>query len=414
MDKTKSAWHWITALCVALMMFTGTLTSSGFSVMVNAVKEYVGMTGAESSLIFTLKNISALCFVFLTDRYYKKVGLRFGVVGGLLMGALAMTIFMFADKNLIMIYAAAIVAGACYAFAMLLPMALINYNWFNKNRTLAMSIASAGTGLNAMVITPTLQRIVNGQGTAAAFGFEIAMFCIVAVIFGLLVRDTPAERGLEPYGGADYAVATGKGKGSGVVLAKKWTVVFTVCAGIAGFIGGPTQQYAILHFTNLGYDSMMIAGAYGILGGMLIVTKLLFGTLTSKFNLGYVSCIFLGFYVICTATAVSAQFTQATWALYLMMICIGLGGPVISLGYPNWIADTHPKDYAKAAKTAQTAYQAVEILGSFVPGLILDFTGHYTGYYAINCVLYIVVIVLVFSAYRSAKKAPQVKASEVD
>ena len=67
MDKTKSIWHWITAFMVALMMFTCTLSSSGFSVMVNAVKGHIGLTGTQSSMIFTIKNLSALVFVFFAD-----------------------------------------------------------------------------------------------------------------------------------------------------------------------------------------------------------------------------------------------------------------------------------------------------------------------------------------------------------
>lgn len=408
MDQVKpknSIWYWVTALMVFLMMFTCTLTSSGFSVMVNAVKVYAELDGMASSLVFTIKNLSCLCFVFFADKYYKKVGLRFGVFGAFLLGALAMAIFMIADKNIILIYLAAIVAGATYAFGMLLPMALIIHAWFNKMRAFAMSIASAGTGINAMIVTPFLQNLVNTQGTAAAFQFEIFMFLVVGIVFVLLVRGTPEERGLEPYGGANYAMAAAKGKGSGVRIDPKWTILFIVCAAMMGYAAGPTQQYFILDFNQLGYDSMLVAAAYGLLGGMLVVFKLTFGTLSTKFNFGLISCIFLGFYVLSCAFAVGAEFVFSPVMPYGACICLGVAGAVTSLGYPNWIADSSRDDYAKNVKNAQTAYQGFEILGSFVPGLVLDLTGHYTGAYMINGVLFAIVLVVVARAYLSARKS---------
>lgn len=402
MNKQKSIWHWITAVMVLLMMFTCTLSSSGFSVMVNAVKTEIGLSGSQSSLIFAIKNLAALVFVFFADKYYEKVGVRLGVFGGFLLGALAMFVFMLAGDNIVLIYCAAFILGATYAFSMLLPMALIIKAWFNKNRAFAMSIGSAGTGINAFIVTPYLQRTAMNEGVAAAFRFLIFVFLVVGVIFVLIVRATPEERGLEPYGGKDYAVAT-KGKGTGIQLEQKWTVVFIACAGMMGFAAGPTQQHFILHFNQLGYDSMLVAAAYGIIGIMLIIFKLSFGTLSTKFNFGMVSCVFLAFYVVSCACAAGSQFIVSPVLVYGACACLGVAGAVASLGYPNWVADTNPENYTKAAKNAQSSYQAFEVIGSFIPGLMLDLTGHYTLAYVINGVLFAIVLVIVFRAYSSAK-----------
>lgn len=410
-NKSNSMWHWITAFMVLLMMFTCTLSSSGFSVMVNAVKVHMGLDGTQSSLIFSIKNLSALCFIFLADKYYKKVGLRFGVFGGFLLGAIAMTTFMLAGKNLMMVYAAAVILGATYAFCMLLPMALIIQAWFKKSRAFAMSIGSAGTGINAMIVTPYLQSVINHEGPAAAFKLLIMIFLVVGVIFVIFTRSKPEDRGLEPYGGYDYAVSASK-KGSGILIDKKWTKWFIVCAGILGFVAGPTQQYFILHFNQLGYNSMLVAKAYGIIGVMLIIFKLSFGTLSTKFNFGMVSCSFLAFYIVSCVFAAGSQFIVSPVMVYGACACLGVAGAVTSLGYPNWIADTNPEDYTKCAKNATSAYQGVEVLGSFVPGLILDLTGHYSGFYMLNAFLYLTVLVIVFTAYKSSAASQKEIAAE--
>lgn len=399
MDKTKSMWHWITALLVLIMMFTCTLSSSGFAVTVNAIKVAVGLDGVQSSMVFTIKNLSTLLFVFVADKYYKKVGLRIGVFSGFLMGALAMTIFLFSNGNLFMIYTAAFILGGTYAFSMLLPMALIIQAWFKKNRAFAMSIGSAGTGIHAMLVTPYLQSVINSQGLAAALHIIIGMFLVVGTVFVFFIRSKPEDRGLEPYGGNDYAVDNTKKRGSGIQVSRRYTAMFMVCAGLMGFAAGPTQQYFILHFNQLGYDSMLVAAAYSVIGIMLIIFKLSFGTLSTKFNFGIISSIFLGFYVLSCVFAAGAQFITSPVMVYGACALLGVAGAVSSLGYPNWIADTNPEDYTKCAKNAQSSYQGIEVLGSFVPGIVLDLTGHYTGAYIINGILFAIVLVCVLRAY---------------
>lgn len=404
-DKTKSYWHWITALMVLLMMFTCTMGSSGFSVLVNGMKKTAGLTGVQSSLIFTIKNLSCLLFVFVADQYYKKVGLRLGVFGGFLLGALSMFIYMLnsVNVNIIMLYIASVILGATYAFCMLLPMALIIKAWFNKSRAFAMSIGSAGTGINAMIVTPYLQKLIISEGLSAAFRFVIGMFIVVGIIFVLVVRSTPEERGLEPYGGYDYAVAAKK-TGSGIVVNKKWIPWFMLCASLLGFAAGPTQQYFILHFNHIGYDSMLVAKAYGVIGVLLVIFKLSFGTLSTKFNFGKVCAVFLFFYVLSCCFAAGSQFIKNPTLVFAATSCLGVAGAVTSLGYPNWIADCHPEDYAKTVKNTQSCYQGIEVLGSFVPGLILDWTGQYTAFYMLNACLYAIVLFIVLTAYVSSSK----------
>ena len=165
-----------------------------------------------------------------------------------------------------------------------------------------------------------------------------------------------------------------------------------------------TQQHFILHFNQLGYDSVMVASAYGIIGIMLIIFKLGFGTLSTKFNFGTISCVFLGFYVVSCICAAGSQFITSPALVYGACATLGVAGAVTSLGYPNWVADTHPENYAKTAKNAQASYQGLEVLGSLMPGVLLDLTGHYTAAYILNGVIFALVAVIVFIAYSSTRK----------
>lgn len=408
MEKRKTYYYLVIVLMTFLMMFVGTQSSSGFSIMVNAVKESAGLSGSASSLIFTVKNISAFVFVFFADKYYQKLGLRLGVSLAFIYGLVAMLICMVAGSNVVLYYVGGIFLGAAYAFSMMLPMALIIRAWFNKSRALAMSICSAGTGVSGFVMSPIMQALVNSYGVSSAFLFLAATFGIVAVLFFLFVRNSPDEVGLEPYGGAAYVEASSKGKKAAGVPqgAEKFVIGFVAAAFFMGLVSPPSQQHFVMHFTNLGYDSMLVASAYSVCGLTLVFSKLGFGVLSQKMPFGTLSVIFLLCYLVALVLSFAIGGMGVAGALpFAICIIWGIAGAVCTLGYTNWIADFTDKDaYAGKVKNAQTAYQGAEIIGSFIPGVVMDMTGHYTLWYGFGAIAMVIIILIVIRAYSWRKR----------
>lgn len=405
----KGNWYYILIVALTfLMMFVGTQTSAGFSIMVNAVRESMGLTGAQSSAIFTVKNLSAFIFVFFATKYYEKLGLRLGVTLAFVYGIIAMVIFSMAGDNIMIVYVAAVVLGAAYAFTMMLPMALIIRRWFNKSRALAMSVCAAGTGLSSFVLSPIVQGVINSQGTSAAFVTLAVCFAVVAVIFFLGMRNDPSDVGLEPYGGYDYVEAGKSGKKKAAVMKTNEKVVMAIItmACIIGVICPPAQSHFVMQFRTLGYDSMVAASAYSICGLALVISKLGLGVLSEKFNFGTLSVIFLAVMGISFATCFAMGFTGIiNWLPFMVTSLYGISGAICGLGYTNWMADfTTRDDYAVRIKNAQFAYQGGEIVGSLIPGLILDATGQYSGYYGIGAICTVGIILVVAKAYAGLRK----------
>ncbi len=403
--RKRSYYYVLTVFLGTFMMFLGTQSSAGFSIIVNSLKSTYNLTGTASSFIFTAKNICAFIFVMFANKYYEKLGLRVGIALSYVYGIIGLLILRISNGNLVLIYLAAVFIGAMYAFCMILPMALLIRTWFNKNRALCMAICSAGTGLSTYLLSPLLQKRIAAEGMNGAYNTLMIFFAAGAIVMFLLLRSKPSDVGLEIYGGEDYVDAGKKGiKKAALTQTNKTAVVaFIVCAGLMGFAAPPAQQHLVLHFNAVGFDSMFVAKCYAYVGLALLISKPLLGVLSTKVPFGLLSVIYIVLYIV--SFLMAALLANVSWVPMAACIIYGIAGPICSLGYTNWVADFSTKeDYSKKVKNAQLAYQGCEIVGSLIPGVIFDITGSYGGFYIISAVFMVIIIAAVVRFYAARGK----------
>ena len=404
--KSKKSYYYIlTVLLGTFMMFLGTQSSAGFSIVVNALKSTYNLTGTASSFIFSAKNICAFIFVMFANKYYEKLGLRVGIALSYVYGIIGLLILRISNGSLVLIYLAAVFIGAMYALCMILPMALLIRTWFNKNRAFCMAICSAGTGLSTYLLSPMLQKRIAAEGLNGAYNTLTIFFAVGAVVMFLLLRSKPSDVGLEIYGGEDYVEAGKKGIKKTALTKTNNTavIVFVICAGLIGFASPPAPQPFVLHFNAVGYDSMFVAKCYAYVGLALLISKPLLGVFSTKVPFGLLSVIYLSLYIV--SYILTGAFSALSWVPMVACIVYGIAGPICSLGYTNWVADFSTKeDYSKKVKNAQLSYQGAEMVGSLVPGVIFDITGSYGGFYLIAAACTAVIIVAVVHFYAQRKK----------
>lgn len=403
--RKRSYYYVLTVFLGTFMMFLGTQSSAGFSIIVNSLKSTYNLTGTASSFIFTAKNICAFIFVMFANKYYEKLGLRLGIALSYVYGIIGLLILRISNGSLVLIYLAAVFIGAMYAFCMILPMALLIRTWFNKSRALCMAICSAGTGLSTYLLSPLLQKRIAAEGMNGAYNTLMIFFAVGAIVMYLFLRSKPEDVGLEIYGGEDYVEAGKKGiKKVALTQTNKAAVtIFIVCAGLMGFAAPPAQQHLVLHFNAVGFDSMFVAKCYAYVGLALLISKPLLGVLSTKIRFDVLSVIYLALYIV--SFLVAALCASASWAPMVACVVYGIAGPICSLGYTNWVADFSTKDdYSKKVKNAQLSYQGCEIVGSLIPGVIYDITGSYGGFYLIAAVFMAIIIVAVIRFYAARGK----------
>ena len=162
------------------------------------------------------------------------------------------------------------------------PIIAATVGWFDKNRSLAVSLVSVGGGVAPMVMTPLASVLIS------SFGWRMAMLSIavaaVAVIIpaAYLIRPAPASAPTPATGASSAEPAKPSSIGAAlrtpqfIVLAATF---FLCCAAHSGPIFH-TVSYAMI----CGASSLAAASIYSVEGLSGLFGRLIFGVLADKFG----------------------------------------------------------------------------------------------------------------------------------
>ena len=407
-EKKKTFFYgWVIALCCALSVCAASLLSTGMSTNLNAMREVLGLTNTQTSLILTVRSVSAFLASLFSAKYFQKLGVKAGMLVAMGCGVLAFVIFNFAGTVMALNYLAAAVAGVCYSYGMMLPASMMMKKWFNRARGIALAITSCGTGLVSIVFAPLVQSVVNNHGIRAAFLLQAGVIAAVALLILLFAVDDPAAKGLEPFGGKDWKPETKDSAQprEATSLSTGWYVGLVIAATLVGMSASPCSANFTNNLVTAGFDNMTVAKAVSVYGFVLIAAKILFGRCVDALGTFRSTVIFE---IICMAgmlcMALVNYFVSVPF-MYAALIVIGIGCVFQTLGYPNWCADLDSEHYVTTVARCQMGYQLGAVIGSPLPGILADASGSYAPAFFMFALCTAAVALIVAGAYMSGKKA---------
>ena len=379
-----------------------------FSLFLVPVTEGMGVTRTQFSLC---TSVVAIVTMFVSPKMGKLLGKKntrtiFTLcVAGM---GLSYATYSFATEIWHMYISAALV-GAFSCGAVVMPVSIIISNWFEKGRGTAMSIALAGSGLGGTVITPILNNLIASQGYSRAFLiFGILMVVIEVPIAFFVMRPSPADMGLEPFGhnSVDKA-SSGKKKETvevNVTLAelKKQPFFYIYLLGIFAM--------CVCGYGSLGQLSAALTDSYGATFSAAIVSFFLLVLTPAKISLGWIYDKFgskIGtIYVMAVygiAFLLLAFVTDNPMVMYAMAVCFSIG---ISSGTvsPSVVtaATFGSKDYGAIFGFVNIFSMAAMIVGSPAIAAVYDFAGSYKFAWITCFVLSILsIICLVYALQKS-------------
>jgi len=224
---------------------------------------------------FIVMGVSGFGWGTLSDRIGARPVVLMATVllgAGLLLGSQAsdILVFQFAYGGLVG------AAGGAY-FA---PIISTTLGWFDKNRSLAVSLVSIGGGIAPMVITPFASYLIQTNGWRSAM-LSIAIGALIVIVpAALLIRRAPTVDELAP---TPSAVAPPKQASAGwsalrtpqfIVLA---SVFFLCCAAHSGPIFH-TVSYAMI----CGASALAAASIYSVEGLAGLFGRVIFGVLADR------------------------------------------------------------------------------------------------------------------------------------
>ena len=403
--KGKIHYGWIICIaCTLMMLCCSGMVINAFSAYLPSIVEQYGLTQTQASLITTIRSFSSLIFKFVVLWFINRIGVRRTMMIGAFCTSGAFLCYGF-GHSVFAIYAAAALTGAGYGMATMVPISIILNKWFEQKLAIAVAVCAASTGVSAMIFPTMITKCIQTIGLSTTFiGQSILMFvlCMIAV---LILRNTPEEIGLEPFGRNMKAEEKKKAKSiSNIELQGLHKILFYIAPLLLGAVTITLPSLFTLHFTTLGFDAMTAALGVSAYGFTMLIGKFAYGFFSdlignAKTNYIFIMMLIIGCFAGCVAKG-------STLMLLLSSGIIGLGCALSTVGITMWAKDfSSAEGYAETVRTFQILTMVGTLFASPLAGVLADTFGNYVTVFALFGIMSIVIMIVIISGYRAGAKA---------
>lgn len=304
---------------------------TSFGVFFKPISADMGWSRATVSGAFTMASLMLAVFSpisgALADRYGPRtLVMTSGVLVGVGYAMLSTT------QTLWQFYAFFLLIGVSMGIAFA-PITSTVVRWFAEKRGLALGITSLGTGLGGMVFPPLANHLIGVWGWRGAYLFFGILLGVLVILSGSLLRRSPQERGLLPYGAkeagaeASGAAAGGYSLRQALATGAFWRVFFSAMAFVFGF--ALVQAHLVPHATDQGLTPATAALVMAVIGGSNSLGRLGLGALSDR--VGRKPMLFVLLLVV-SGAMLFLIWTREPWTFFLFAVVFGLayGGAVVS------------------------------------------------------------------------------------
>lgn len=286
---------WYVAGALFFAMFLSIGLRQGFGIFVEPWQREFGVGVATisvaASIGWFINGAGQVLMGWLIDR----VGGRLVVSGAALLLGAAVALMAAVNSvfalivvyGLLMSLASAGLAGG--------PPGAVVVRWFRRKRGAAMSLLTSGGSLGGLLLVPFLTYLFLWTSWRSAWLIGGALVLLLGVpLLYLVLRDDPAELGLQPDGGtaagAAGSAAAAAAASAGPLLARRWPDAFRSAPmwqlSAAYWVCGVTTASISVHYVRWavaeGITPATAALAFGLLSGINAVGVLLIGPLSDR------------------------------------------------------------------------------------------------------------------------------------
>ena len=289
--RTGPFYGWYVAGALFFAMFLSIGMRQGFGIFVATWESEFGVGVAAISLAASIgwfvNGSSQVLMGWLIDRIGGRIVIT---VAALLLGA---SVLLMAAANsvlhLIVIYGMVMsLASAGLAGG---PPGAVMVRWFQRKRGAAMSLLTSGGSIGGLVLVPFLTYLFLWTNWRSAWLIGGALVLVLGVpLLYLVLRDDPADLGLQPDGVRYTSAGARAAAPSGPLFANRWRDAYRSAPmwqlSIAYWVCGVTTASISVHYVRWavaeGISPATAALAFGLLSGINAIGVLLIGPLSDR------------------------------------------------------------------------------------------------------------------------------------
>ncbi len=363
------------------------LARFAFGMLLPSMREALGMSYDEMGLLGTANFAGYLAAVGMTPLLLRRLTPRKLIAGGLMM--IAVCIFAIsACSSYLPVLILYTLVGVGSGLANIPLMVLVSY-WFRRDcRGRAAGLIVIGSGF-AIVFSgfaiPYFNTHFGVNGWRASW-FLIALIVLaIAAVAAILIRNNPAEKGLEPVGSKEPIVYDSAG-----TKGRFTTVQILAHLGVLYFVFGATYViYGTFIVTTLieeyGFAEASAGHFWSWVGFFSLFSGIVFGTLSDRIGRkGGLMTVFS----VQTLAYLFAGLKLGTTVIFCSIVLYGIAAFAIPAIMAAAIGDYLGKARAAAGFSIITFCFAIgQTLGPAVAGAVAETTGTFTGSYLASAAL---------------------------
>lgn len=377
----------VVAGCFISLTTTSGLSFYGLAVYLNAFSKERGWSLSSISLATTIFFITGGFVGLLVSRLIAKYDVRRIMVGGAILGAIALALLGHsrAQWQLYLIY---VLFAFGFTGAGLIPATTVVTRWYNARRSVALSIASTGLSVGGMVITPIAKWLTDQLGLATATPILAGIWLIGTVPFIIwLIKPDPIALEWLPDGGRvqqDTVVPPPTGMPFADAVRTRYfrCITFGYVLSMGAQVGG-LQQLVKLAEERTG--AVAAAFATLIVAGMSVIARLVGGRVIMRMPMtGFTASLA----AIQGASLIAMAYSYHAWAFYATLIIFG--ATVGNLLMLQSLIISHQfgvLDYPRLFSRLQLVVVIGTAGGPFLLGWLYDQAGNYQLSYAVAGVI---------------------------
>lgn len=394
------SWYVAIGSCIMFAFGVG-LTTGTFAIFMPPLITEMNLTNTEVSTILSVITTIGLLLMLLVGWISRWITLRKTILFSGISISIGNLIFSFGN-NLLDFYIAAIFIGMGYGCCSSITVTALLSRWFTKSRGTAIGIAFSGSGIAIIIMSPILANLIIEHGVRRAFILQGIIVLFAVILTYLLIRDSPKDIGIKPYGGMSQKMMLGDDYSEGINQYNKspfLTLRFIVLS-VASLSLGLSVQPVVSHLASFlitaGYEPSIAMSIVSIYGFSMVIWKTGYGFIMDKIGSKKSNLIFFPLWII----SIIFSFTTGNNIIfaYIFLFVIGVGPAIATVSLPIWVVDTFKRGNLN---TVTKSIQIITILGSSFGNVLFGYFKDINGNYNIPMVSVILLSIIAFLSINS-------------
>ena len=417
--RTSFHWAWVIAPVTFVTLVGSAAFRSVPGVLMDPLHMEFGWSHGTISLAVSVNMVLFGLISPFAAALMDRFGIRAVVTSALVLISLGsgLTVFMTAAWQLVLCWGVLVGAGAG-SMSMAFVATVVN-RWFVARRGLVSGVLTAGNATGQLVFLPIVAWITTHHGWRTAALTTAAAALVVVPLVALLMRNHPADLGLQAYGATpeDPGPAPHQASGSSatralrVLVEAMRTPAFWLLAGGFAICGATTNGLIATHFIPAAMDHGMppttAAGLLALVGVFDVGGTIASGWFTDRLDPRYLLLTYYtlrGVGLLVLPSLLAPHTTPGTWVFVIfygldwvatvpptVMLCRELFGAEAGAIVFGWVFAAHQIGASLMASGA---------------GVIRDHTGSYDPAFYLAAGLCVVAAVLSLSIRRGTTGRP--------